>query len=164
MPCSPCTKCTLWIMQSNQATHQYSFVSFVPATWRAGTFCTPPSDDDTNDGWMIYQDNLQTIMYGLSEWAVHQCRQTGGWWTSVWTENCVCCPLLSQPSDKAWDKHTILYCKYSGMGGVDGRQRRGMDVGERTPQWVGACGQGTGRWVSFQAVPAPAMKTWAKCV
>jgi len=35
---------------------------------------------------------------------------------------------------------------------------------ERTNEWVGVCGQGTGRCVITQRVPIPAMKTWAKCV
>jgi len=32
----------------------------------------PPSNEDTNDVWMIYHANLQTIICGLSELAVHK--------------------------------------------------------------------------------------------
>jgi len=56
------------------------------------SLCTPPSNVDTNDGWMIYHNNLQTIICGLSEWTVHKNakgRLLDSWWTSVWTENCV---------------------------------------------------------------------------
>jgi len=47
-----------------------------------------------------------------------------------------------------------------------GRQRRDMDflLGERTTEWVGVCGQGTGRSVIISRVPIPAMKIWAKGV
>jgi len=40
--------------------------------------------------------------------------------------------VLSQPSDKPWDKHTILYCQYSGLGGVDGQaaERYGRPFGK----------------------------------
>jgi len=35
----------------------------------------------------------------------------------LWTENCVCCPLVSQTSDKPWDKnYIILLIFWSGWG------------------------------------------------
>jgi len=66
----------------------------------------------------------------------------------------MCCPLVSQPIRQAmgqtYYRPIILRIFWYGWGGgVDGQaaERHGSPLGERTTEWVGVCGQGTGRCV-----------------
>jgi len=117
-----------------------------------------------NDGWMIYQDNLQTIVCALGEWAVHKnakSRQTDCWWTSVWTGNFVCCSLVSLPSDKQTIIMLILYC----LDGVNGQavERHGRPFGWADDWWVYVA-RAQGVALLLNECRVWAMKTWAKGV
>jgi len=108
----------------------------------------PPSDNDTNDSWIIYHDNLQTIICGLSEWAVHKNtkhRQTDNWWTPVLTEN-LCATLWCHNHNTSHGTNT-LYCTTNILVWVG---RRAGSVETWTFFWVsrqlnGGCMQ-PGHW------------------